>query len=155
MIYAELIRDGDSLTQIYVTGITALTTILVAIVGIYSAHHISNPRTPKEDPDNSGRRKKNKSVLASYSGDQNEFISLVIQDSKELHARLDRNEKIVEQLKKDREAIVGAFGRYIAKLAKAWGGDRNTKMPYPDDEDLAILEDTLPADWRHRINLRR
>lgn len=95
-------------------------------------------------------KNKRESLLANYSGEQNEFIHLVIQDSKELHARLDRNDEVIAQMRKERQDIIGAFGRYIAKLARAWGN--GAKMPYPDKEDFPILKDTLPMDWRGNSN---
>jgi hypothetical protein len=145
-----------NLGQIEAAVITALSGIIVAILGIFGARKFTRPRRiPMYDPDEG--RHGHRSLLSSYSGDQNEFIALVIKDSESLHARLDKNDQtisdmdsLIKEMKKERTQIIGAFGRYIQKLALAWGS--GGKMPYPDTEDMALLEDTLPADWRRRRN---
>lgn len=149
MIYETIHEVTDNATQIELGLITAVTTITVAIIGVFTTRRFIHPRTPKRDPDerHNGRGRR-VSALASYSGDQNEFMALVIEDSKNLHSRIDRMDNQLEALKKERTQIVGAFGRYIQKLALAWGS--GGKMPFPDDDDMSILEDTLPADWRRR-----
>jgi hypothetical protein len=135
-----------NITQIEVAGITALSLIIVALVGIFSARRYTHPReVPENDPDEGTTHV---SALASYSGDQNEFIALVIKDSKDLHERMDTMSKQITVLQQERTAVVGAFGRYVMKLALAWGS--GGKMPYPDDDDMALLEETLPVDWRRR-----
>lgn len=131
--------------QVQATAITAVSAVVVALVGIVGARLATHPKTPKKDPD---RKSAHESLLTSYSGEQNEFIKLVIEDSKFLHARLDEHEAEITKLKTDRVLLIGAFGRYITKLANSWGS--GGKMPYPDEEDISLLEETLPADWRRR-----
>lgn len=143
-MYLPMLSQAEA--QVQVAQITGLVTILVIVVSALVARFITRPKTPKTDPD-ANRKDKNESLLATYSGDQNEFMHLVIQDSKDLHKRMGDMESIVDTMKKERTQIVGAFGRYILKLANAWGSG-GEKMPYPDTEDLAILEETLPANWR-------
>lgn len=132
--------------QVTVALITGSVSVLLAVLGIIGARFLTQPKIPKTDPDEN--RDKHESILATYTGDQNEFISLVMKDSKDVHARLDNFEGVVEQLRKERLLFVSAVGRYILKLTQAWGS--GGKMPYPDTEDLSILEETLPADWRRR-----
>lgn len=115
VMLVRFFTSDQNTTQLEIAGITAIVSILVAIIGLFGARRFIHPNTPDEDPD----YKIHSSVLSSYSGDQNEFIALVIQDSKDLHARLDKNDKLIDELRKERTAIVGAFARYISKLANA------------------------------------
>jgi hypothetical protein len=139
----ELSEQEANVQVAIVTGVFAFLGILTA--GLL-ARKGSHPKTPSEDPDLN--HKGPESLLSTYSGEQNDFMRLVIQDSKTVHERLDRFEGIVEQMKKERTQLIGAFTRYISKLVDSWGS--GGKMPYPDDEDFKILEETLPADWRRR-----
>jgi hypothetical protein len=132
--------------QVQIAVISAAGTILVTLLSVWGARKAIHPKTPKNDPD--ANMPPNPSLLSAYSGEQNEFIRLVIADSKTLHAKVDKMEGIVEALKKDRQIFIGAVARYITKLANAWGS--GGKMPYPDTEDMSLLEETLPADWRRR-----
>lgn len=134
--------------QVQVASITGAVTLLAIVLSAVVARLLTHPKTPKTDPD--AAPSKAESLLSTYSGDQNEFISLVLKDSKIVHERLDALDGVVETMKKERTLIMGAFGRYIQKLVASWGS--GGKMPYPDDEDFAILAETLPADWRHRKN---
>lgn len=139
---AEL-HDADA--QVQTAMITAISTVLVALVGVFSARRYIHPKTPKKDPD---VKTGPEPTLAAYSGDQNEFIALVIKDSKDLHERIDSMSDKIDQMRNERTAVIGAFGRYVMKLALSWGS--GGQMPYPDEEDMALLEETLPADWRRR-----
>lgn len=142
---ADGISEGAANVQIaIITGVFALLTI---VTGAIVARVGSHPKTPTVDPDS--KHTGTESLLSTYSGEQNDFMHLVIEDSKAVHERLDKFEGIVEHMKRERTQLIGAFARYISKLVRAWGGGGT--MPYPDDEDFKILEETLPADWRRRI----
>ncbi len=132
--------------QVQIAQITGLVTVVVALIGIFTTRKFTRPKTPKTDPDD--HPSKSHSLLAAYGGEQNEFIRMVIEDSKELHAKMDKLDNVVNQMRKERTQFIGAVGRYITKLVAAWGS--GGKMPYPDEADMALLEETLPADWRHR-----
>ena len=140
----SLFETTENVQVAFVTGAFALFGIITAG---YFAKAGSKPKIPKEDPD--ANHPATQSLLASYTGEQNAFMHLVIEDSKTVHERLDKFEVIVDQMKKERTQLIGAFTRYINKLVSAWGS--GGKMPYPDEEDFKILEETLPSDWRHRI----
>lgn len=153
MIFQLAAELSDNQTQIEIAIISSLTAIIAALITALFARRFINPKTPEKDPDVPAI--KTESPLDSYSGDRNDFMALVIQDSKLIHARLDKNEKLVDQLQEliktlrdDRIKVVAAFGRYIRKLASAWGSGGT--MPSPDEEDMALLEETLPVDWRRR-----
>ena len=126
-----------------ITGLFAVIGII--ITGIF-ARFATHPKTPNEDPDD--KHKTKESLLTTYSGEQNDFIHLVIKDSEAVHERLNKIDAVVDQMKKDRTELVGAFARYIQKLVASWG--TGSRIPYPDDDDFKILEETLPADWRRR-----
>lgn len=140
----ESITNPDA--QVQVAAITGTVTVLVTIIGVFTTRRFTRPKTPKTDPDES--RHRSHSVLAAYTGEQNEFIRMVIQDSKDLHEKLDHLDNTVTKMRRERTQFIGAVGRYINKLVAAWGS--GGKMPYPDDDDMALLEETLPADWRRR-----
>ena len=141
---ATSITDQEAQVQIAtITGVFAFLGILVTAI---AARVFSHPRTPKVDPD--ATRNKMDSVLATYTGDQNEFIRLVIHDSKDIHERLAQLDEVVDRMKKERHQFLGAVGRYISKLSQVWGSTNELKMPYPDDADFTLLEETLPANWR-------
>lgn len=144
MMLVQTISQAESNVQVaLITAIFALAGIVITSI---FARMSSHPKTPKEDPD--AKKTTTDSLLASYSGEQNEFMHLVIQDSKDVHRRMDKFESIVDQMKLERTQLVGAFSRYILKLVQSWGS--GGKIPYPDDEDFKILEETLPVDWRRR-----
>jgi hypothetical protein len=132
--------------QIQVAWITGGVAIVVAVFSFFGARRLTRPKPPKEDPDATAGVAD--VVLSSYTGEQNEFVSMVIQNSLTVQHRLDHLDAIVEEMRKERTQVMGAFARYVNKLAKAWGSGGS--MPYPDTEDLKILEETLPADWRRR-----
>lgn len=146
MIGAVQLALSQSEAQVQVAEITGAVALLVAVIGSIGAKRFTHPKTPKQDPDQF--RNKNQSLLSTYSGEQNEFIRMVIADSKDMHDKLDKLDDVVEQMRRDRTQFIGAVGRYINKLVAAWGS--GGKMPYPDNEDMALLEETLPADWRRR-----
>lgn len=134
--------------QVQIAAITGAVTVVVSLLGILGAKRYTHPKTPKHDPDEV--RPKSQTQLAAYTGEQNEFISLVIADSKALHAKYDRLDDALTEMRRERTQLIGAFARYINKLASAWGS--GGKMPYPDTEDHALLEETLPVDWRRRTS---
>lgn len=136
----------DSQANVQIAAITGFFALLGIIAAAVVARTGSHPKIPKVDPD--AKHQGTESLLSTYTGDQNDFMHLVIQDSKTVHERMDKFEGIVEQMKKERSQLIGAFTRYISKLVSSWGS--GGRMPYPDDDDLKILEETLPADWRRR-----
>jgi hypothetical protein len=79
--------------------------------------------------------------LDSFNGTQNEFMALVIADNKTQRDKLLRLEATVESIKVHQDTFMGAVRRYILKLATAW---TDGPMPWPDEEDFQILEETLP-----------
>lgn len=143
-LIAEAQTDQPASVQIaIITG--AFATLGIIAAGILARVGL-HPKTPTKDPDS--KHTGDDVLLSTYSGEQNDFMHLVIEDSKTLHARLDKFEGLVEQLQKERTTLIGAFTRYITKLTRAWGSGGT--MPYPDDDDVKILEETLPANWRNQ-----
>lgn len=143
MMIKDLITMQEAQVQIaFITGVVTLVGILLTTIG---AKLFTSPKTPKTDPD-INRQEVAPIPLSKYTGEQNDFIRLVMQDSEELHKKLDNIEKSVEQMRKERHKFLGAVGRYIAKLSASWGS--GGKMPYPDDADFVLLEETLPHDWQ-------
>lgn len=80
--------------------------------------------------------------LSKFSGTQNEFMELVIRDNAELRSRVDSVER-AQQAEAARHAdFRRAVRRYLTRLASDWPGP--DAMPWPDEADITILEDTLP-----------
>lgn len=146
MILQVALSITDQEAQVQIATITGVFAFLGILVTAIAARVFSHPKTPKVDPDLS--RNKTESVLSSYTGDQNDFIRLVIHDSKDIHERLAQLDEVVDRMKKERHQFLGAVGRYISKLSLAWGNPNNSKMPYPDENDFSLLEETLPVNWR-------
>lgn len=133
--------------QVEVTVVTGIVTLLVSVISVIGARRFTMPKMSKKDlkaiKEDSGD-----ATLSSYSGSQNEFMRLVMSDSQDVHAKLDAFDHIIEEMKIERTKFINGVGRYITKLALAWGS--GGKMPYPDDIDRALLEETLPVDWRRQ-----
>lgn len=146
MILDTVHQLTDAQANVQIAAITGFFALLGIIAAAVVARISSHPKTPVVDPDEKHSGKE--SLLSQYTGEQNEFMHLVIADSKAVHERLANFEGIVDQLRKERTHLIGAFTRYITKLVGAWGS--GGKMPYPDGEDFKILEETLPVDWRRR-----
>jgi len=131
--------------------IAGLATVIVAVVGVIGV--IVQARKPSKDKPPVGDTGK---ALDEFNGTQNEFMSLVIADNSTLRSQMkdtnDKLEKMGTQLstfqrelldvKQRSENFLGAVRRYLMKLATAWTGTE--PMPWPDEEDFHILEDTLP-----------
>lgn len=122
--------------------IAALATLGVAILGVVGVV-ISSRKPSKDKPpaiDNAGHK------LDQFNGTQNEFMALVISDNKTQREELAELRLAVESIKKHQDTFLGAVRRYLIKLAHAWG-TTDEPMPWPDDPDFQILEETLPK-WR-------
>lgn len=89
------------------------------------------------------------SPLAAFSGTQNEFMALVIEDNTAIRQEVAGLRREVVALRDELAATRSAHGaferavrRYLELLASAWVGP--TPMPWPAEDDLGILERTLP-----------
>lgn len=119
---------------------TVFTALLVFFGVVVSSRKPSTLKPPTGD---TGK------ALEQFNGTQNEFMALVVADNAALRAGQERQEarikelgETVESIKEHQETFLGAVRRYLMKLAQAWGLD--TPMPWPDEDDFHILEDTLP-----------
>jgi hypothetical protein len=124
--------------------IGAIATIAVAALGLYGVIKSANKPSKTKPPEGNTEGK-----LETFSGTQNEFMALVVADNKSLRDGQTELARKVEQaldelaeVKKHSETFLGAVRRYLMKLATAWG--TTGPMPWPDDNDFHILEDTLP-----------
>lgn len=143
MISEELTMQEAQVQIALITGLVTLLGILLTAIG---AKLFTNPKTPKTDPDIN----RQEIPLSKYTGEQNDFIRLVMTDSEELHKKMDRLEKAVDDLRKERHRFLSAVGRYILKISMSWGTE--DKMPFPDEADFSLLEETLPHNWRTTKN---
>lgn len=118
--------------------IAAAGTILVAYIGYLGVR--ASARKPSKDKPPVGDTAK---PLQEFNGTQNEFMALVIADNADLRGQLVELKVTVESIKDHQESFLGAVRRYLMKLATAWVGP--DPMPWPDDADFHILEETLPG----------
>lgn len=116
--------------------IASVATIAVAGLGLYGVV-LSSRKPSKDKPPTTSEG------LEGFSGTQNEFMSLVIRDNSDLREQLKEVRTDVAQIKDHQENFLGAVRRYLMKLATAWRGPE--PMPWPDDADFHILEETLPS----------
>jgi hypothetical protein len=139
-------EPGDLVTdpEIIKAVIAAIATISVAALGLYGV--IKSAQKPSRTKPPEGNTA---GALESFSGTQNEFMALVVADNKSLRDGQTELTRKVEQaldelaeVKRHSETFLGAVRRYLMKLATAWG--QPGPMPWPDDNDFHILEDTLP-----------
>jgi len=79
---------------------------------------------------------------SKFDGTQVEFLELVVRRHNELDAKYTTLDATFEAEKQRREKYEGAVARYMRKLYESWPGPG--KMPAPDDEDSAILDESLP-----------
>ena len=100
------------------------------------------------------------SPLANFSGTQNEFMALVIADNAAIRSELATVRTEVEGLRTELQqarSVHGAFERavrrYLELLAGVWPGPE--PMPWPESDDLAVLERTLPRYGRGRNGHRK
>lgn len=140
-----------SLEQVEITKaiVAALATLGVASLGLFGVV-ISSRKPSKDKPPVAGDTGK---ALDSFNGTQNEFMALVIADNKTQREELHDLREAVESIKKHQDTFLGAVRRYLIKLATAWSSD-NGPMPWPDDSDFQILEETLP-NWRGATTTRK
>lgn len=89
------------------------------------------------------------SPLAAFSGTQNEFMALVIEDNAAIRQEVSGLRTEVTALRTElaearssHGAFERAVRRYLELLASAWAGP--DPMPWPANDDLGILERTLP-----------
>lgn len=89
------------------------------------------------------------SPLAAFSGTQNEFMALVIEDNALIRQEVaELRDKVIgleEQLRTertDRSHFERAVRRYLELLASVWPGP--DPMPWPANGDDLLLADTLP-----------
>ena len=124
--------------------IGALATVTVAAFALYGVIRQSRKPDTSKTPvtGNTGE------ALDTFSGTQNEFMALVIADNKSLRTDLATLTTSVQEIKTHQETFVTAVRRYLIKLAASWG--REATMPWPDDLDFHILEETLPNTGNHR-----
>lgn len=128
-----------------------LATVATLIVGamtlagvILSSRKPSTTKPPKS------------TNLQEFNGTQNQFMALVIADNADLRKRMEEQREIstnqeiklnevalaLDGIKVHQNNFLAAVRRYLMKLASAWVGP--DPMPWPDDVDFHILEETLP-----------
>jgi hypothetical protein len=124
--------------------IGALATVAVAALGLYGV--IKSAQKPSRTKPPEGNTS---GALENFNGTQNEFMALVVSDNKslrdgqtELTRKVEQALEELAEVKRHSETFLGAVRRYLMKLATAWGNPG--PMPWPDDNDFHILEDTLP-----------
>lgn len=136
---------GDS--EVIKALIGGVATIVVAALGLYGVIRQANKPSRTKPP--VGETAPN--ALEQFNGTQNEFMALVIADNRTMREELGGLRTTVDSIKTHQETFLGAVRRYLMKLATAWGHD--SPMPWPDDNDFHILEDTLPV--RGKGNIER
>jgi hypothetical protein len=117
--------------------IGVIGTLGVAAIGL--AGVVISSRRPSKDKPPVGESK----PLSEFNGTQNEFMALVIKDNSELREQLRQVIERVDSMQRHQDGFLGAVRRYLMKLATAWVGP--DPMPWPDDADYHILEETLPG----------
>jgi len=139
---------SDEIIKAIIASLGTVTVAAIVLVGTF----ISSQKPSKSKPPTGDTR-----PLAEFNGTQNEFMALVIRDNTDLREQLggqidtlDELKRTVDSIKTHQETFMGAVRRYLMKLATAWAGP--TPMPWPDDADFHILEETLPAGRRMTIN---
>lgn len=126
--------------------IGAMATVAVAALGLYGVIRQASKPSKTKPPVGEGTGP----ALEQFNGTQNEFMALVVADNKDLRSQMGELKSAVDSIKEHQETFLGAVRRYLMKLASAWG--QPGPMPWPDDNDFHILEDTLPT---RRSNLER
>lgn len=129
--------------------LTLLGVLITALFAFLATRARKTPPATVDEP------KAPPSPLANFSGTQNEFMALVIADNAAIRAELAGVRVEVEGLRgelQEARSIHGAFERavrrYLELLAGVWPGP--DPMPWPDSDDLAVLERTLPRYGRSR-----
>lgn len=122
------------ITKAVVAGLATIIVAGLSLLGImYQARKPSKTKPPVGETG---------PALETFNGTQNEFMALVVADNKDLRQQMGELKTIVTEVKEHQENFLGAVRRYLMKLASAWG--QPGPMPWPDDNDFHILEDTLP-----------
>lgn len=124
--------------------VAAAATIIVGVLAFLGVYSQSRKPSTTKPPVNGDTGK----ALEAFNGTQNEFMAIVIADNKSLRADLTEVKNEVRGIKDNQESVLGAVRRYLLKIAMTWGLE--THMPWPDDPDFHILEDTLPDHRVHR-----
>lgn len=123
------------------TALTVVGTIAVAAITTLAALAARRRRIPDDEADET-RPVVPATPLSTFSGTQNEFMELVVRDNAELRARVDRIDKAQRADAARHSEFRLAVRRYLTRLATDWPGPE--AMPWPDDDDLGLLEYTLP-----------
>lgn len=139
---------GDS--EVVKALIGGLATILVAALGLYGVIRQASKPSRTKPPTTTGPQ-----TLQTFSGTQNEFMALVIADNKTLRENQEGQNRVMEELKETvgeikehQDKFVAAVQRYLIRLAAAWGHE--STMPWPEEDDFHLLEDTLPIRGHRR-----
>jgi hypothetical protein len=133
--------------------VPATLTFLGVVIAALFAFLASRAR--KTPPPASDEPKAPPSPLASFSGTQNEFMALVIADNTAIRTELGLVKQDVARLSNELDAARSSHGaferavrRYLELLASAWIGP--DPMPWPESDDLAVLDRALPRQGRRR-----
>jgi hypothetical protein len=122
-----------------VASVSTIVVAALALLGvIYQARKPSRTKPPESSSSSTTGQ-----ALEAFNGTQNEFMALVIADNKTMRIEMTAMKETVEGIKKHQDTFLGAVRRYLMKLASAW--DNSGPMPWPDENDFHILEDTLPS----------
>lgn len=147
---SELLAAAEALPEPNVI-VTALATVLVALIGGVFAYLGTRARVDPAGPQPAPVVAP--SPLANFSGTQNEFMALVIQDNQAIRSELAGVQAEVRELRTSLEAARRthtafelAVRRYLELLARAWAGP--DPMPWPSEDDLGVLRHTLPRSRR-------
>ena len=119
--------------------IGAFATVAVAALGLFGVIHSARKPSRTKPPTGEGTGP----ALEQFNGTQNEFMALVVADNKDLRSQMVELKDAVNSIRTHQETFLGAVRRYLMKLAVAWG--QTGPMPWPDENDFHILEDTLPV----------
>lgn len=136
----------------------AIATILAAVLAVAGVIYAARRPSKQKEPPTDHRGY----PLENFQGTQNEFMALVVQDNRSLrdgqeklndvldeqNRVIDELKAMVESIKQHQDSFLFAVRRYLMKLASEWPGPE--KMPWPDEEDFHLLEDTLPNRKVHR-----
>lgn len=134
-----------------------VTPAVLTLIGVLGAAYIANRAARRRSsPQSTEPPVVAPSPLSTFSGTQNEFMRLVIKDNEAIRGELASNRaetsalrSEVAGLRADLESARNSHGsferavrRYLEVIAGAWPGPE--QMPWPADDDLGILERTLP-----------
>lgn len=132
-------EQAEVLKAIIAASATIATAILVFLGVVWQSKKPSKTKPPTGD---TGK------ALGEFNGTQNEFMALVVADNRDLREQVNEVRSMVTELRQHQDNFLGAVRRYLMKIAAAWPGPEH--MPWPDEEDFHILEDTLPDTRRKK-----